>query len=325
MQLKKKYRGLLFILPFFVFYFTFNLYPVIYTFILSLSKWDGFADPEFIGFHHYARIFTELGARFAGADKLDIPGEFWLAFINTWRIWLPNIIIQLVISLFLGVIFTNTRLKMRGVSFFRAIFYFPNLVTAASVGILALVLLDWQYGAVNQLIHGPASNFPGGIYPPEFNILINPIRAQFVISIIQTWQWFGVSMILLMAGMQGIPKTYYEAADLDGASTTKTFFKITLPLLMPGFTVVVVTSLIGGMQIFDIPFVFLRGTLQGNVGGETTKALSTMVYYMWQQAFGFTNPNFGYAAAVSYMLFILIAVFSVIYLRLITRAAKGEA
>jgi len=188
MKVKRKYIGLLFILPFFIFYFVFNLYPVVYTFFLSLTKWDGFADPELVGFHNYARLFTELGTRFMGMDKLDVPGEFWLAFVNTWRIWLPNIIMQLAIALFLGVIFTNTRLRMRGMGFFRAIFYFPNLVTAASIGILALVLLDWQHGAINQILHGPVSEYAGGQYPPEFNILANPIRAQLVVSIIQTWQ-----------------------------------------------------------------------------------------------------------------------------------------
>jgi cellobiose transport system permease protein len=324
MRLQKKYIGLLFVLPFFMFYIVFNLYPVVYSFFLSLTKWDGFGEPEFVGFQHYARLFIELGARFAGADKIDIPGEFWLAFINTWRIWLPNITLQLLIALFLGVIFTNTRLKIRGVGFFRAIFYFPNLVTAASIGILALVLLDWQHGAINQLVHGPAANFPGGQYPSEFNTLVDPVKAQFVVSIIQTWLFFGVSFILLMAGMQGIPKSYYEAADLDGASATRTFFKITLPLLMPVFTFVIITSLIGGMQIFDIPYVFTTGTLVG-IGGESSKALTTMVLYLYRQAFGLTNPNFGYAAAVSYMLFMLIAMFSIIYLKLVTRFSKGEA
>jgi len=128
-----------------------------------------------------------------------------------------------------------------------------------------------------------------------------------------------------MAGMQGIPKTYYEAANLDGASTTQTFFKITLPLLMPVFTFVIITSLIGGMQIFDIPYVFTTGTIITGTGGETAKALTTMVLYMWRQAFGLTNPNFGYAAVVSYMLFVIIAVFSVIYLKMITRVSRGEA
>jgi cellobiose transport system permease protein len=322
MKLKKRYIGLLFILPFFIFYLLFNFYPVLYSFFLSLTKWDGYADPQFIGFGNYARIFTELYTRIIGAGKLDVPAEFWLAFVNTWRIWLPNIIMQLVIALFLGVLFTNSRLKIRGVGFFRAIFYFPNLVTAASIAILALVLLDWQHGAINQIIHGPASAYPGGSYPADFNIIIDPARAQFVISIIQTWQWFGVSMILLMAGMQGIPKTYYEAADLDGASTTRTFFKITLPLLMPVFTYVIVTSLIGGMQIFDIPYVFLHGTMVG-IGGETGKALTTMVLYMYNQAWGLTQANFGFAAAVSYMLFLIIAVFSIANIKFITRVG-GE-
>jgi cellobiose transport system permease protein len=291
---------------------------------LSFTKWNGFSDPEFIGLHHYARIFNELIARLAGADILNIPGGFWMSFINTWKIWLPNIAIQLVISLFLGVIFTNTRLQMRGVGFFKAIFYFPNLVTAASIGVLALVLLDWQHGVINQILHGPAASFPGGMYPPEFNILMNPIKAQFVISIIQTWRWFGVTMIILIAGMQGIPKSYYEAANLDGASAVQAFFKITLPLLMPVLTFVIITSIIGGLQIFDIPFIFLRGTLSGQLGSETGKALSTMVYYMYANAFGLTQANFGYAAAVSYVLFVLIALFSILYLKLITRVSKGK-
>ncbi len=324
MKVKRNYSGLLFILPFFIFYLAFHLYPIMYTFFLSLTRWDGFADPEFIGFHHYARIFSELYARLTGADTLDIPGGFWMAFVNTWRIWLPNITLQLVISLFLSAIFTNTRLRMRGIGFFRAVFYFPNLVTAASVGVLALLLLDWQHGAINQILYGPAANFPGGLYPSEFHILKDPVKAQFVISIIQTWKWFGVTMILLIAGMQGIPKTYYEAADLDGASAVQAFFKITLPLLMPVFSFVIVTSLIGGMQIFDIPLVFSRGTLAGQVGGETGKALTTMVFYMYANAFGLTQPNFGYAAAVSYMLFVLIALFSILYLKMITRVSRGE-
>jgi ABC-type sugar transport system permease subunit len=82
--------------------------------------------------------------RVNGADKLDIPGEFWLAFLNTWRIWLPTIVMQLAIALFLSAVFTNTRLRMRGVGFFRALFYFPNLVAAVSVGIFAFIVLDWQ-------------------------------------------------------------------------------------------------------------------------------------------------------------------------------------
>jgi len=139
--------------------------------------------------------------------------------------------------------------------------------------------------------------------------------------------WFGYTLIILMAGLQGIPKTYYEAAQLDGASVFKTFFKITVPLLMPILTFVVVTSLIGGMQLFDIPYVFISRFKHGTLidsGGESAKALTTSVYYLYNQAFGLTQPNFGYAAAVSYILFMLIAFFSVLYLRLIRRFSREE-
>jgi cellobiose transport system permease protein len=222
MNAKKKYIGLLFILPFFVF-FLFKLYPVLYTFFLSLTEWDGVAKPEFIGFQNYTRIFTELGARFAGADWRDIPGDFWLAFVNTLRIWLPGIAIQLVLALFLSVIFTNTRLKLKGVKFFRALFCFPNIVAAVSIGILALAFLDWQHGVFNQLFHGPPSNYPRLGYPPGFNILNDPSTAPFILSVIFAWRWFGLSVIVFTVGIQGIPKTYYEAAHLDSAGKVRCF------------------------------------------------------------------------------------------------------
>jgi cellobiose transport system permease protein len=315
--IRKKHIGILFILPFFIFYLVFQFYPVLFSLFLSFTDWDGFAEPVFTGFANYGRIFTELYARITGANLLDIPGEFWLAFVNTWRIWLPNIIMQLVIAMAVAVSFTNTRIKLKGAGFFRGIFYFPNLVTAASIGVLAMVVLDWQHGALNQLLFGDDKQ-------AYISWLADPVTAQFIISIIQTWMWFGYTMIILMAGLQGIPITYYEAAQLDGASVLRTFFRITLPLLLPILTFVVITSLIGGMQLFDIPYIIISRFKHGSVidfGTDTAKALSTSIYYMYNQAFGLTQPSFGYAAAVSYMLFVLIAFFSVLYLRLIKRVS----
>jgi len=323
MKAEKSYIGLILVIPFFFFFIAFILYPIIYTFYLSLTKWDGYQDPQFIGFHHYIRLFNELGARITGADKIDIPGEFWLTFINTWRIWLPNIIMQLSLAMFLAVIFTNTRLKLRGINFFRAVFYFPNLVTTASLGVLIVVLLNWQHGVINQILHGPASAFPGGMYPSGFNIFTKPFALSFVVSLVQTWQSFGVSTIIIISGIQGIPKTYYEAAGLDGASTRQAFFKITLPLLRPVLTFIIVTSIIGGMQIFDIPYIF-QDSGGGFITGETQKALTTMMLHIYSRSFGSTNSQFGYASAASYMLFLIIAISSVIYLMLIIRRSRGE-
>lgn len=290
---RTNYRGLLFIAPFFIFYLIFNLYPIIHTLLLSFYHYDGYKEPVFIGIKNYLGLFV---------DKF-----FWQSFFNTWKIWFPNIIMQLVLALLFSVLFTNIRLKIKGVGFYRAVFYFPNLVTAASIALLFVVVLDWQHGALNQILFGSDSS-------KYINWMIKPWRARMVVSIIQTWMWFGHSMILLMAGLQGIPSTYYEAAQIDGAKESQIFFRITLPLLMPILTYVVITSLIGGMQIFDIPYVI--SITPGVAGtGEAERALVTMVTYVYNTAFKYNR--LGYASAVSYLLFVIIALFSFIYLKII--------
>jgi multiple sugar transport system permease protein len=270
---------------------------MLYTLFLSFTKYDGFKDPVLIGFKNY--------------KSLMVNKYFWNSFINTWKIWLPNIILQLVIALFMANWLTNARLKIKKVGFFRAVFYFPNIVTAASIAVLFIVILDWQHGALNQILFGQEAD-------KYIYWMVNPARTQFIISLIQTWMWFGVSMIILMAGIQGIPSTYYEAAVIDGATEGQIFFKITLPLLMPVLTYVVITSLIGGMQIFDIPFVISIGP---GVVGEVEKALSTMVVYLYNT--GFRYNRMGYASSISYVLFIITVCFSVIYLR-ITKTSFGS-
>jgi len=270
---------------------------MLYTLFLSFTRYDGFKDPILIGFKNY--------------KDLIVNKYFWNSFINTWKIWLPNIGLQLIIALFTANWLTNARLKIKNIGFFRAVFYFPNLVTAASIAVLFIVILDWQHGALNQILFKQETD-------KYIYWMVNPSRTQFIISLIQTWMWFGVSMIILMAGIQGIPLAYYEAAVIDGATEGQIFFKITLPLLMPVLTYVVITSLIGGMQIFDIPFVISIGP---GVVGEVEKALSTMVVYLYNT--GFRYNRMGYASSISYMLFIITVCFSVIYLR-ITKTSFGS-
>ncbi len=294
-----KYVGLLLLLPFFVLLTVFHLYPIILTFIISFTRYDGLSDPTGVGLQNYIKL---LGDTF-----------FWRAFVNTWRIWLPNIIIQLSLAFFLAFVFTDVRRSLPGVPVFRAVYYFPNLVTAASIALLVTVLLNWKNGAINQFLFGENE-------AEYVNWLVNPERAQFTVSIIQTWMWFGHSTILLSAGMMGIPHHYYEAALVDGANKFQLFFRITIPLLMPVISYVFITSLIGGMQIFDIPHVISIGPDTG--GGATEKALETMVIYLYNTAFRF--ERFGYAAAMSYLLFLLIGSFSVLYFWLIRKQYRGN-
>jgi len=287
---KKNYKNLLFVLPFFTFFLAFHLYPMLYTLFLSFTRYDGFSAPVLVGLNNY--------------KSLIVNKYFWSSFVNTWKIWLPNIILQLSIAFFMAYCLTSSRLKIKKIGFFRAVFYFPNLVTAASIALLFVVMLDWQHGALNQILFGEGTE-------KYIYWMVKPGRMQLMVSLIQTWMWFGVSMIILMAGIQGIPLTYYEAALVDGATEGQIFFKITLPLLMPVLTYVVITSLIGGMQIFDIPYVISIGP---GVGGEVERALSTMVVYLYNS--GFRYNRMGYASAISYVLFIIIVCFSVIYLRI---------
>jgi multiple sugar transport system permease protein len=284
--------GYLFILPFFLTFAVFWLYPVISTFITSLTDEDFTqVGRSFVGLGNYIHEITNVG--------------FWRSFLNTWIIWLPNIILQLSIALLLAVVLTNVQQRIRGVGIFRAVFFFPNLVTVASIAILAYAVLDWQNGVLNQMIFGTG---PGAQEKYIF-WLNSPVASRIIVSLIQTWMWFGYTMILFIAGIQSISASLFEAAIVDGAGPMRTFRSITLPLLRPVMIYVVITSLIGGLNIFDLPWIITRGR------GGADQSLTTTVVYLYNRAFRFYQLGAG--AAVSYLLLIFTGAFSLVYLRFI--------
>lgn len=284
--------GYMFIAPFFAVFAVFWLYPVVSTFITSLTNEDFTrAGRSFVGLQNYWYEITNIG--------------FWQSFLNTWIIWLPNIVLQLIIALFLAVILTNVQLRIRGIGAFRAIFFFPNLVTVASIAILAYAVLDWQSGVLNQMLFGTAA----GAKESYIFWLNDPFAARIGVSLIQTWMWFGYTMILFTAGIQSISASLFEAAIVDGAGPARTFRSITLPLLRPVMVYVVITSLIGGLNIFDLPWIITRGA------GGPNQSLTTTVYYLFNRAFRFYQLGTG--AAVSYLLLIFTGLFSFIYLKFI--------
>ena len=277
-------KGLYFVIPFFILFFVFQLYPILYTFFLSFNKFDGFSEPVFLGLGHYKKILT---------DK-----SFLLAFTNTWRMWGVNIVLQLFFAFLFAALLTNIRLRIKYVGFFRAVFFLPNIVTAVSLSLLFGVLLGYPNGAVNQLLYGDET-------ARYINWLGDANRARFIISLIQTWVWFGSTMIILMAGILGVPRTFYEAAEMDGASGVRQFFSITMPVIKPILLFVAVTSIVGGMQLFDIPAILTSGG-----PGNATK---TTIMYIYETGFAF--DRFGYASALSYVLFIILALCSFITFR----------
>lgn len=289
-------HGYLFILPFFLAFAVFWVYPVVSTFITSLSNEDfTVATKEWVGGQNYV-------------DELTRP-LFWKSLSNTFIIWIPNIIAQLGLALFLANALTTQ--KLRGSGTFRAIYFFPNLVTIASVAILAYAILDWQRGTLNQLLFGVGEeNVERYIY-----WLNDPVASRSIVSIVQTWMWFGYTMILFMAGIQTIPQSLFEAALMDGAGKWAVFWGITLPLLRPVMIYVVITSLIGGINMFDFPWILTTGR------GGADQSLTTVVVYLYQRAFQWYQLGTG--AAISYLLFFLTAIFSGIYLKF-TASRTGE-
>lgn len=284
---KRDYNNMayLFVLPFIVVFLIFSVYPVLRTLQLSFANYKGYGDIEFTGLKNYLRVFQ---------DKF-----FWRALWNTVRIWGVNIVLQLSLAFLLTIVFSDIKYKVKGLSIFRAVYYLPNIIAATSVAFLFKTLLDWRYGTINQML------LKVGVTNP-IDWLGQTSTAPLVISLIQTWMWFGNSFIMLMAGVQGINNDYFEAAAIDGAGRWKRFFKITLPLLRPILLYVTITSLIGGLQMFDLPY--LMGTVDGQPFGST----QTVIMYLYKYGFAMRPKQVGYASAIAYVLFLLILVISVV-------------
>lgn len=276
-RLSKDRYGYLFIAPFFVVFLVFGLYPIISTFHLSTQKWDGLMPAVSIGLKNYSRILTDQ--------------VFYLSLWNTIRIWLGNAIPQFGIALLLTAIFTFNRI--RGKNFYRAVFYLPNLITATSVGLLFNLLLDGDSSPVNQLLVSL------GVNGAPISFFMSKSLTSGLVSFVQWWMWFGYTTVIILAGTTTVDRSMYEAAMVDGASKAQTFWKITVPLIKPTLIYLLITSVIGGMQLFDVPL-----TLSNNLG-DPGKAVLTVSMYLYNQ--GFKNFNYGYSATISCVLFFLIA------------------
>lgn len=272
---KRNRLGYLFIAPFFIIYLVFTLYPMVYSIGLSFNEMDPISgNLTFVGLRHYKRL---------------IDSNFFFDSIkNTIIIWSMSIVPQLTIAFILSLLLHNAWFKGR--SIFRNVYYFPNLVTPVTVGLLFQTLFAFPSGAINQILQmfGAAS----------VDFQHNPWLARLVISIAIAWSNFGYNIIYFTAGLHSISKDIYEAADVDGVNAFQKVIYITLPVMRPMVLYVLLTSVIGGLQIFDIAHVIFKDVPQN--------ATTTMVKYMYESAFG--RMQFGFGAAVSVGIFIVILV-----------------
>jgi len=304
---KKDNYGYLFLMPFFITFFVFQLYPILYTLYLSFTN-TSMTNPTGVwptgssfGFGNYIRLFTD--------------NFFHRSIYSTWRIWIVNFIPQLIFGLGLASILTRS--KIRGKELFRGVYFLPNLVTAASIALLFNMLLGWEYGPINQIL--VALRIIGE--DAKIHFLFDVGWARTSVSVILWWMWFGHSMILFMAAMVAVPKQYYDAAAVDGAGAWHSFWKITLPLIRPVMIYVLVTSLIGGMNNFDIPFIIGEGQALGGTL-VSQQATRTMVMHLYMMAFRGDSQK-GYGAAVAFAIFIMVLILSIIIFKSMTRKDTG--
>lgn len=303
--------GLIFIAPFFIVYIVCSLYPLISTFFYSFTDYRVQAG-EVMGpaiaqtngetdlFKNFVWLFTP-----DSANRIILFDCLW----NTIIMWLMGAIPQLVFSLLLAIIFTSARLKIRAQAFFKSVIYLPNIIMAAAFAMLFFTLFS-PVGPINQLLYSREELIDGkGIL--FFN---NEWSARGLVALINFLMWFGNTTILLMAGIMGIDQSLFEAASIDGATSFQVFRKITIPLLAPIMVYVFITSLIGGLQMFDVPQVLTVGN-----PNNTTKTL-----IMYLNDYLGNNKNYGRAGAISVITFIITGVCSLIVYKTMSGNSRSE-
>ncbi len=278
--------GYLFCLPFTIAFLIFSFYPTLYTAII------GFTDLKGIGMTSFHFLKDDPFKNFR--DILH-NAMFLTSLQNTVKIWISNFIPQILLALILTAWYTDTRTKIKGQGFFKVMFYMPNIITAASIAILFKTLFDYPMSPANDI----AVSLKLASQPVNF--LINKTVARGIIAFIQFWMWYGYTAIILMSGVLGINTEIFEAAAVDGATRAQTFFLITLPNLKTILLFTLVTSLIGGLNMFDIPKLFL-------LGGPDNATLTTSVF-IYNQAFS-GGYLYNRAAAASMIMFIIICICS---------------
>ena len=291
--------GYIFIAPFFIAYAVFHLSPQVLTVYNSFFEnyREGLTQvgPNFVGLKNYATLFTPDSS--GSVDILKYAG-------NTVALWVGGAVPQILTALLLAIFFTSCRLRIKGQAFFKAVIYLPNLIMASAFSMLFYTLFSNE-GPVNQLL----MQLGWSDHVIDFFAVKFTVRG--LICLMNFLMWFGNTTILLMAGIMGIDQSLFEASTIDGASSLQTFFRVTLPLLMPILVYTIITALIGGLQMFDVPQVLTNGL------GTPNRTSTTLIMYL-NNYLG-TSKNYGMAGAISVVVFILTALLSILVFKSLTR------
>lgn len=279
--------GYLFCIPFVVVFLIFHFYPTIRTILLAFTDCMGIGNTTL----HFLEgdIFENF--------KLVLQNEIFIKSLkNTALMWIINFIPQIIFALLFTAWFTSRRNKIKGQGFFKVVFYMPNIITAASIAILFNCLFGYPKGPINDLL------VSSGLIETEYYFFNSQTATRLIVSFIQFWMWYGYTMIILISGVLGINPEIYEAAEIDGASDSDIFWQITIPNLRSILTYTLITSLIGGLSMYDIPKML-------NAGNPLNSTTTTSMF-IYNNAFS-GSYMYARASAASLILFLLIGILSI--------------
>ncbi len=304
-KFQRRYAPYIFVSPFFLLFAVFGLFPIVFSLYLSLQAWNpvqGLSTMRYIGIENYVWL-------------MDDPW-FWRSITNTLWIAIASGVPQHVVAIPLAFALS------RGIRRFRhpltAAYFLPYITSAVAVSLVFLTIFGTQFGILNQALQYLATApwsawlFGGMADSLPVNWLGRAPNIKPAISILVIWQYFGFNVVLYAAGLATIPKDYYEAAEIDGANARQSFFHITLPLLRPMIFFAVSLTIIGNLQLFDQPFILTDGT------GGSSQAGMTVVMYLYRT--GFNWLEMGTAAAIAWLLVLLIGALTLIHFRFFGRS-----
>jgi ABC-type sugar transport system permease subunit len=282
----------LFVSPFFILFAIFALYPILFSFYISLNDWKGMGAMTFVGLNNYAKLLK---------DTL-----FWPSMLNGVIIFILNVPLMTFLALVLAVILNSKR--VRGFRFFRLILFLPYITNMAAAGFTFRLLLQTRDGFVNVVLN----MFGLGSVP----WLDSVTGARISVALLIMWAWLGYNMVLMLAGLQTIPNELNEAAMIDGADKVRVFFYITIPLMRPMLTFSVVLSTIGSFGLFTEVYTLTQPA------GSPLNSVLTPIIAIFNQAF--TNFRFGYASAMAYVYFAFIFILTLFQIRYVSRNEEAQ-
>lgn len=284
---KESIAAWLMITPQILGFLVFTLYPMLWVFRYAFFKYDGI-HTMFVGLDNFVRVFTR-------------DPNYWKSIVNTFIIAYGKLIVEFPLALGLAVAVNQ---KFRGSSFYKVMFYLPCVISTAIVGLIFTYLFSAYNGAVNNMLLNM------GVISKPVSWFGSKWTAMFVVMLAAIWQGFGQNMLYLLAGLQGIPKELYEAAEVDGAGTMTKFRYITLPMLVPILQVLILLATVYGMQIMDLVMV--------TTGGGPAGSTNVVMLYIYQFFFetNDTVKQWGYASAMGVVTSLIIGAATVVYLRI---------